>query len=44
MDQIKLEMEDAQLSELSENENDTEGDKILHANLRQIKTEEKKEE
>lgn len=32
-----MEMEDAQLSELSENENDVEGDKILHANINMVK-------
>jgi EEF1A lysine methyltransferase 4 len=36
MNQIRMEMEDDQLSELTENENDAEGDKILHANLKVV--------
>jgi len=41
MNQIKMEMEDAQLSELSENDNDIEGDKILRANMQIIPEESK---
>ena len=34
MNQIRMEMEDDQLTELTDNENDIEGDKILHYNLK----------